>query len=507
MGRSDIFLILCLAFAGGIFIASFFILELSMSLVLIGLVCGIGLIGIFWKNRSAVFVGFCLLSLIAGAWFFHSSYSKRTDNIITENCGEVVVLGRIAREPQIGYKNARFIISAREIIKENGERLKNENKKELGKIIVYADQYAVVNYGDEVELKGKLALPEEIEGFDYRSFLAKDGISAMMAYPEIKIISQNNFNNIFGLIYNKIILFKEMVRVEMQKNLAIKEETILQAMILGDNAVIADNLKLELSKSGLSHAIAISGMHIVLFSAFIFQIFLALGFWKKQAATASLFLIIVYVVLAGSPASAVRSGIMGGLLLFGQIIDRAAYAERSLVLAGFFILLQNPLALRYDLGFELSFLAVAGMIFAGPMINDWLSKVFHNRLKYFREIIAATLSAQLLTLPVLIQSFGYVSIISLISNILVIPVLPALMVLGIVFPLIGLLIPLFGWFLSIFCSLLIKYLILIVRWSANIPFAVLNVEIWIGFIVVFYLLVFFVLWRKQREDYLEIFWG
>ncbi|MDD5568842.1 MAG: ComEC/Rec2 family competence protein [Candidatus Pacebacteria bacterium] len=508
MGKGDIFLALCLSFSGGIFIASFFMPKNWPITAIFFSVClvGIAIIGIFWNKKIVVIAGFCLIIFSAGIYYFNARFYDLTNNVITENCGKkALIRGRVVRDPQLGGKNKRLTVSAEEIVLPNSEI--KQPSRNAGKIIIFVDPYFGTAYGDIIEAEGELRMPGAIEDFDYQGFLAKDGISASMAYPEIKIVKSGNYSNPAEKLYAQLLNFKEKLREQMQKNLPQKEESVIQAMILGDSGVIGDDLKQDLSKSGLSHAIAISGMHIVLFSAFVFQIFIALGFWKKQAAAVSLILIIVYVIMAGSPASAVRSGIMAGLLLVGQLFDRAAYALRSLAMAGFLILLQNPLALKFDLGFELSFLAVAGIICAGPQINSWLDKkLFKSRLPALKEIIASTFSAQILTIPVIVNSFGYFSLASFFSNILAIPILAGLMISGIVFPVAGLIAPIIGSIVSAVCFLFSKYLLWVINFSAHLPFAVLGLSFGYLITISFYLAVLWIFWNLRKKKDLEIFW-
>jgi competence protein ComEC len=199
------------------------------------------------------------------------------------------------------------------------------------------------------------------------------------------------------------------------------------------------------------------------------------------------------------PASGVRAGIMVGLLFLAQLISRQSFNLRTLVLAASIMLIFNPLLLKFDLGFQLSFMAVLGIILTGPVFNKWLDVIFRGKLKWLQEIMAMTFSAQIFTLPLLISSFGYFSLISLLSNIMVLPLTPLLMALGV-------LVPIFGLIVAIPCSVLLSYLMWVVDISSRVPFAILKVDL--PFIVLAIIcLPFLYLAYKGRRKELEFLNG
>jgi len=120
---------------------------------------------------------------------------------------------------------------------------------------------------------------------------------------------------------------------------------------------------------------------------------------------------------------------MSLILMYGCKEGRLSSSTRALIFAAGFLLLLNPRLLRWDVGFQLSFLATLGIIYFYTIFDKWLKKIPEK----IRAILAVTLSAQILTLPLIFYYFNIVSFISLITNILILPVLPVLMVLGLLF--------------------------------------------------------------------------
>jgi competence protein ComEC len=191
---------------------------------------------------------------------------------------------------------------------------------------------------------------------------------------------------------------------------------------------------------------------------------------------------------------------MVSLLFLSQIIGRQSFNLRTLVLAATLILLENPLLLKFDLGFQLSFLAVLGLILMGPVFNHWLNKIFKNRLNFIRELIAMTLSAQIFTLPLLISSFGYFSTVSLISNILAVPLSPFLMAFGLLLPLTGMIVPFLGWVVSIPCIILLWCLLVIINTSSQVPFAILSLQLPIIVLIVFYIPFLYIGFKSEKKE-------
>ena len=132
----------------------------------------------------------------------------------------------------------------------------------------------MVKFNDVIKIKGIIKVPEKLDNFDYQGYLAKDGVSVIISFPEIEIISSKN--SFIGGVYN----FKNKLGERIRDNLSPNLSPILEAMILGNDQKMDKETKNKLSTSGLSHVIAISGSHIVLFSAMLFEVLLFLGLWR-----------------------------------------------------------------------------------------------------------------------------------------------------------------------------------------------------------------------------------
>lgn len=208
------------------------------------------------------------------------------------------------------------------------------------------------------------------------------------------------------------------------------EAALFAAMVLGYEKDIPGELKNDFNRTGTRHILAISGMNISIVALMILNLALAVGLWRHQAFWLALLGIVVYTLLAGSPASAVRAGIMGTILLWARQRGRLALAWRPVLAAAVLMVVAKPPLLVFNIGFQLSFLAVLGIIF---FKNFWDRVFSFISLKFLRELISLSLAAQTTTWPLIAYNFGTVSVIGPVANIFVVPLLTPVMFLALGF--------------------------------------------------------------------------
>lgn len=208
--------------------------------------------------------------------------------------------------------------------------------------------------------------------------------------------------------------------------------------------------------------------------------------------------------MIGAPASAVRAGVMAGLFLIAQHFGRLSAASRTIVFASTFMLFLNPLLLRLDIGFQLSFLAMMGLIYLQPVFSDSLKKIPNPGFFPLRTTLSATLSAQVFTLPTLIYNFGYIPLISPITNILIVPFLAPITILIFIFGALGMIFWVFGWIFSWPTWLCLTYIVSIVDWFSKLPFASMSIKNvhWI-FLIISYLILGLITWRLNEKQKLK----
>jgi len=492
MTLSKIVLYLCLSFIGGIFISSFF----NISSFIIGelFILGVFYSLLFSKKKLILTFGLCLIFLSFGILRYQTVFENFGTQEIKDfiNFSEQVeFVGKVAEEPDIRQDNINLLINVEKI---------TINKIDIsmsGNILVTANRYPEYQYGDKLSIAGLLKEPHIFEDFNYKNYLRKDNIPAVIYYPDISIIEDNSLSSSF---YKKILYFKDQMRKTIKQNLSPPQSSILSAVILGDKKNISDEWKEKLNKTGVRHITAVSGMHIIILTSILMSFLIGIGFSRGKAFYLTIGFIFLYIMLIGFPSSAVRAGIMAGLILLAQKIGRMSQSQRGIVFAATIMLFQNPFLLKDDVGFQLSFLAVLGISYALPIFQNWLKFIPENKYFGIKDILGMTFSAQIFTLPILIYNFGYISLISPFTNILIVPILPFIMISGFIFSFIGIFWQFLGWILSFPAWFLLTYVIKIIDLLYKVPSTSLEVKIsWFYFIVFYSLLVYFI-WGLRRKN-------
>ncbi|MBT4056494.1 ComEC/Rec2 family competence protein, partial [Candidatus Peregrinibacteria bacterium] len=209
--------------------------------------------------------------------------------------------------------------------------------------------------------------------------------------------------------------------------------SLMAGLLLGSRKGIPADLMEDFNKTGLTHIVAISGYNITLVIIVVFGLF---GFLtrKVRVVMATIF-VVVFVILVGASSAVVRAGIMGIISLFAVYFGRKGEIYVSILLAAFLMNLWNPKIAVIDIGFQLSFLATLGLVYVSPWLEKapgLLGKILGKVPRFFliRENFVLTLSAQVFTLPVILKSFGRISLLCPISNVFVLPFIPFAMIFG-----------------------------------------------------------------------------
>jgi competence protein ComEC len=463
MSPSRILFYFCLSFILGIFLES--ILD-SPQIILWGVLF---LPIIFIASRKADILGFCILFFAIGILRVQiTEFNIENNELRKLNGTNVIFQGVIINEPDV---------------RDTYQKLKVKIKDSI--VLINADLYQKYEYLDIIKVSGKLETPQEFEDFNYKNYLMKDGIYLVMGFPKIENLGQKD-RRPTSIFFEGVLWLKQKTRQSIQYSFNPPESSILEGTVLGDNAAMSDELKNNLNTTGLRHIIAVSGTHVVILSSIIMSLLLMLGLRRGNAFYFAVVIICFYVVFTGLSASGVRAGIMGFLYLLAQKLGRQSLGVRVVAIAAAVMLAQNPLLLAFDVGFQLSFLAVLGLIFLEPAFAVLLNIFAKDKLKEFIKIISATFAAQVFTLPILLYDFGNISLVSPITNLLVGPVVYWLMIFGFLSSFVGIFSNWFGWVLAIPCYFLLQYFLWVIDFFSQ-PWAIKTFENvhWIWLIILY----------------------
>ena len=506
LSKSKIFLYACIAFILGVGIASFlpkfliedpFIYFLFLMINFLLLIFCLNFSSEDWRIKFVYRPGiifFLGLFLFCGMWrYVISEHQVSPENISYYNDEKIEMSGIICDEVIRDTKKQRFEFCVRDIKREN------KNFKTQGKVLLTARKYPRYNYGEKLKVNCNLEKVGKFRGFDYDHYLARFNIYSLCYYPRIEKINFDLgfFEETLIDARKKILDFKKNLSKYINYGLDSETAGLASAMILGDKKNINDELRDRFAQIGISHVIAISGMHISILSGIVMLLLLSFGFSRQNSFFLASGFLIFYIILIGIPASALRAGLMGFLLLLSINLGRMNKIYNALFFVCFLMLLINPRLLRDDIGFELSFLAVLGIVYWHPFLGAKFQKINESNkfIKIIVEIFIASLAVQIFTLPILVYNFKQISLISPISNLLIVWILPPLMIAILVGIILSFLVPSLGfiWFLP--AGFLLKYIIICANFLAKLPYAyfefryVSGIWFWIYLILISFLMM------------------
>jgi competence protein ComEC len=391
-------------------------------------------------------------------------------------------------------------ISEESDVRDTSARYTIKPESSKSSILLIADRFPELQYGDKIKVSGKLDLPKNFEGFDYINYLAKDDIYFLIYRPTIKKLEGDNANKIISFLYLVKNIFIEKISAIVPE----PNSSLLSGVIFGAKQSLGTKLLDDFKKVGLIHIVVLSGYNITIIAAGIF--YLMAYFGKRNLSFAvSVISIILFSIMVGLTATVIRACIMATIAILARFLGRPSDALRWLFIAGFLMLIWNPTILFYDPSFHLSFMATLGLILFSQYIFSFIS---NRKISEFiptkfgiREIVASTLAVQFFVLPLLIKMSGFVSLISFLINPIILPLVPWVMALGALTGALGIL-PFVGtilsWPFGVLSYLLTQIIISATEFSAGIPFATLQTgSVSLFVIFIWYAGYGFVYWKLK----------
>ncbi len=323
-------------------------------------------------------------------------------------------------------------------------------------------------YGDVIVVEGVLELPGDIEGFRYDNYLSRYGIYSLMRNPMIEDTGENHGNRVLRSLFR----LRHALEAQINRLLPEPHASLLAGLLIGSRGAMPQSLVQEFKATGLTHIVAISGFNITMLitvmGTLLFWLPLKWRFWP------SVLLIAAFTLLTGASASAVRAAVMGILGLLALQLNRLQTTRLTVLWSAFFMLAWNPKQLWWDAGFQLSFLALIGVLEISPVLKPYMKRI--PEICGLQESLTLTLSAQLLASAWICFLFGQLSLIAPISNLLAPPAVPYAMLFGTVSILLGWIWMPLGQVTAIVAWLPLQWITGVAYTLSEIPYAVIQIQ-------------------------------
>ena len=453
------FYLLTSSFIGGVFLGSLLPLALPTT-VLLFVFCGLLTIVSLIRESRVTKLSMCVLLLFVGMWRYQSVQLKNLSEWIQSlNDGaEITLTGQVVADPERGEGTRKMEVG---YLRMEDGRGKTDNGAVLkGKVLVKTRRYPEYFYGDEIKVTGKLETPPEFEDFSYRQYLATQGIYSLMDYPEIKLLSSGKG----GRTYEALINFRHLLEERIGQILPEPESSLLAGVVLGVKRNLPEDFYEALQKSGTLHVVVVSGTNVM----YVISALMWLGGFLMRPLRIALTVVILlaYALMVGGGAAVWRATLMGLTVLLAAALGRRRLAKEALFLSAAFLLFVGPMGL-WQVGFQLSFAATAGIIFLQNILDQKLQVL----PKMVREGLVTTLAAQIAVLPIITSNFQTLSLVSPLTNLLIFSLVPALTIGGALVALVALIWLSLGQFLAPLIYIPAKLFVTIVNFSATAPLA------------------------------------
>lgn len=471
-----------IGFCIGIFARTFF--QYGMVEIVWVLMVSFAL-ALLWRRKSRAFSSpyllvtcvFLLLFSFGSLRMEIASWSVTNSTFESQLNSHISLEGIVAREPDV---------------RESTQRLHVKSNNEL--LLVTTDRYAEVSYGDRITFAGMLEKPEPFETdlgrtFNYTGYLQAQGVVYSVSFAQVEVVSSGHKN----LIIASLLQFKHAFMTKIEMVIPQPEVGLGEGLLLGVKQALGDEIENAFRVTGITHIVVLSGYNVMIVVTFIMY-FLAMVLPLRGRLVFGAIAIAMFACMVGFSATVVRASFMAVLLLVAKATGRTYAVIRALVFTGVVMLINNPYLLAYDVGFQLSFVATLGLIFIAPHVEKYLG--FMPTHLGLREFLTATISAQIFVMPILLYQIGQFSVVAVVVNVLVLPMVPVAMLLTFVTGMVGFVSTTLSLPLAYISSLSLSYILIVAQNFAKLPFASFVVPAFPFYIVIVaYVLLAMALWH------------
>ena len=442
-------------------------------------------------KKPSYFVSLVLFGCAIGIFSVDVSIMNRKAHALDSFIGSpVMISGVVTAEPDIREMNTNIVITTESV---------GDKTVVPVDVLVRAPMYPEIQYGDELTLSGKIQLPKNFapadggRAFDYRAYLAKDGIYYEMPFSKITIVSHDNGNWVLG----KLLGFKRSLMNNIARAIPEPESSLAGGIVLGTKQSLGKEWMQKFRDAGLAHIVVLSGYNIAVVANVIARIATPLPFAVRLGSSA--FGIILFAMMVGGGATVLRATLMALVVILARATGRESETLRVLVFVGWLMVMLNPAILLSDVSFQLSFMAALALVVLVPRIEKYF---LFMKSSVMREILVTTIATQIFVAPILLYQMGNFSLVGLVANLFVLPTVPLAMLLVSLVAVIGG-VPLLATIVVFPAQLLLSYILSVVNIGSRVTFANIHIASFdVAALIISYGIIFFVcMLLKPRQDF------
>lgn len=424
------------------------------------------------KRRAAAVISISLLGISFGLWRGGEFLPKIAP--YKELAGEKVTV-QVKAESSAIYGTA----SQLEFDASHVKFLAPYEREVPGMMVISGYGENSVLRGDVITVSGKL-------------YTRRGGKQAGISYGQLNVESRSS---------SKLEELRRNFLAGLNTALPEPHSQFAAGLLIGQRNTLPDGVTQILQTVGLSHIIAVSGYNLTIMAEVVRR---RMGKKSKYRSTLmSIGLILLFLGVAGSSASIARAAFVSLLTVVATHYGRSVKPLLLILLAAAYTALTNPLNLWVDIGWYLSFLAFFGVLIVAPAIEKrfFARKEPNGAIKLLIE----TSSAQLMTVPITMYIFGQVSLVALVANLLVVPLVPLAMLLSVVSGMVGMWLPTFAGIFAWPARMVLSFMLEICSLLARIPHALSETKITLGLMILLYAaaVLLVVIMRRHSPKQLE----
>ena len=432
--RSWLIMMCLFLFLVGLILARLRMDSIDIILILLGV---LGASSVLLKKRKNGYVFAILMTSMLGFGIWRGTACLHKVDAYQDIFGSSVIVQTTATEDAVYSERRQLVFSANQVF--------IDGQGMVGKIEIEGFGVPMVYRGDRIQASGKI-FPKRGENI------------AGMKYATLTVVKKDK---------SIINSFRREFAAGLQNVLPEPLASFGLGLLIGQRSSLPEDLNEQLIAVGLIHIVAVSGYNLTVLTNLSKR-----GLQKRsryQALIGSIVLITLFLLVTGFSPSIVRAAVVSGLSLITWYYGRSMKPVMILLLSAVLTAGVNPLYVWSSIGWYLSFTAFFGVLVLAPLLRErYLSK--KTQEKMLPQVLLETFAAQVCTLPIILLIFGRLSVVGVIANLLVVPIVPFAMITSLVAGLYGMVGPFFlGGFLVLPARLILEYIVSVTGLMASIP--------------------------------------